>query len=59
MSITYNKLLKIFEEKGITSYTITKKDKVIGQATWVNIHEGKHIKRKVLFKSRFADRTLI
>lgn len=48
MSITYNKLLKIFEEKGITSYTITKKDKVIGQATWVNIHEGKHIDTRTI-----------
>ena len=40
MPISYSKLLKIFAEKGITSYTVTKKDKIIGQATWKKIQDG-------------------
>lgn len=48
MPISYDKLLSLFEEKGVTSYTITKKDKVIGQATWKNIHEGKHIDTRTI-----------
>lgn len=47
MPISYNKLLKMFEKKGVTSYTI-KKDKVIGQATWKNIHDGKHIDTRTI-----------
>ena len=42
MPISYSKLLKILESKGVTSYTI-KKDGIIGQATWKKIHEGGHI----------------
>ena len=42
MSISYAKLIKIFEDKGITSYTI-KKEKIIGQSTWKKIHENGHI----------------
>lgn len=48
MSISYNKLLKIFDQKGITSYTITKKDKIIGQATWKKIHENGHIDTRTI-----------
>lgn len=48
MPISYNKLLTLFEKKGVTSYTITKKDKVIGQATWKNIHDGKHIDTRTI-----------
>lgn len=48
MSISYNKLLKIFDQKGITSYTITKKDKIIGQATWKKIHESGHIDTRTI-----------
>lgn len=42
MAINYDKLLKIFEDKRITSYTI-KKEKIIGQSTWKKIHENGHI----------------
>lgn len=38
----------MFEKKGITSYTITKKDKILGQATWKNIHDGKHIDTRTI-----------
>lgn len=48
MPISYNKLLAAFEENGITSYTITKKDRIIGQATWKNIHDGKHIDTRTI-----------
>ncbi len=48
MPISYNKLLGMFEKKGITSYTITKKDKILGQATWKNIHDGKHIDTRTI-----------
>lgn len=37
--INYDKLLKICEERHITSYTI-KQNKVIGQATWKKIMTG-------------------
>lgn len=47
MAITYNKLLKIFEERGITSYTI-KKHNIIGQATWKKVHEGGHIDTRTI-----------
>ena len=43
MPISYNKLIQIFEHKGITSYAITKKQKLIGQSTWKKIHENGHI----------------
>ena len=39
MPIIYDKLLKLLDEKGITSYTI-KKNGVIGQATFKKIKEG-------------------
>lgn len=48
MPISYSKLLKIFVEKGITSYTVTKKDKIIGQATWKKIHDGGHIDTRTI-----------
>ena len=46
MPISYEKLLNIFKKKGITSYSITKKDKILGQATWKKIHENGHIDSK-------------
>lgn len=48
MPICYNKLLSILKSKGITSYTITKKDKIIGQATWKKIHENGHIDTRTI-----------
>ena len=42
MAIVYTKLLKLFDEKNITSYTI-KQNKVIGQETFKKIHDGGHI----------------
>lgn len=47
MSISYNKLLALFNEKGINSYVI-KRDKVIGQASWKKIHEGGHIDTRTI-----------
>jgi DNA-binding Xre family transcriptional regulator len=40
--ISYQKLVKMLAEKGVTSYTV-KKSGAIGQATWRKIHEGGHI----------------
>lgn len=48
MPISYKKLLSIFEMKEISSYTITKKDKIIGQATWKKIHENGHIDTRTI-----------
>lgn len=48
MSINYNKLLSLFAEKKISCYTITKKDKIIGQATWKKIHENGHIDTRTI-----------
>ena len=45
--ISYSKLIKMLEEKGITSYTV-KKDNVIGQASWKKIHEGGHIDTRTI-----------
>ena len=47
MAISYNKLLKIFAERGITSYTI-KKDNVVGQSAWKKVHEGGHIDTRTI-----------
>ncbi len=47
MAIRYNKLLKLLEERGVTSYTV-KKAGVIGQATWQKIHNGGHIDTRTL-----------
>ena len=48
MSISYSKLLKLLEDNNITSYTVTKKYKIIGQATWKKIHEGGHVDTRTL-----------
>ena len=48
MPISYRKLLEMFKERGITSYTITKKDKIIGQLTYKKIQEGGHINTKTI-----------
>lgn len=48
MSISYNKLLKLLEENNMTSYTITKKYKIVGQATWKKIHEGGHVDTRTI-----------
>ena len=45
--ISYEKMLKLFDELKITSYTM-KKDNVIGQASWKKIHEGGHIDTRTL-----------
>lgn len=47
MGISYDKMIKLFQERGITSYTM-KKEKIIGQATWKKIHEGGNIDTKSL-----------
>lgn len=47
MPIKYTKLIKMLEEKNITSYTI-KKDNVIGQASLKKIREGGHIDTRTI-----------
>lgn len=49
MAIKYDKLLKLMEEKGITSYTM-KKDNIIGQATYRKIKEGGDIDTRTIDK---------
>lgn len=49
MSIVYDKLLKLMEEQGITSYTI-KKENIIGQATFKKIKEGGDIDTRTIAK---------
>lgn len=48
MSISYDKLLKLLEENNMTSYTVTKKYKIVGQATWKKIHEGGHVDTRTI-----------
>lgn len=47
MGIRYDKMLRIFQERGITSYTM-KKEKIIGQATWKKIQEGGDIDTRTI-----------
>lgn len=49
MPIKYDKLLKLMQERGITSYTI-KRDNVIGQATLRKIKEGGDIDTRSIAK---------
>ena len=49
MPIVYDKLLKLLNEKGITSYTI-KKDNLIGQATFKKIKQGGDIDTRTIAK---------
>lgn len=43
MGIRYDKMLQLFKEKGVTCYTLTKKNKIIGQSTWKKINDGGYI----------------
>lgn len=47
MAIKYDKVLKLFQERGITSYTF-RKNHVIGQATWKSIQDGGHIDTRTI-----------
>ena len=49
MPITYDRLLEIFRERGITSYTI-KKENIIGQASYKKIKEGGDIDTRTIAK---------
>ena len=49
MPIKYDKLIAMMQEKGITSYTITR-DKIIGQATYKKILEGGDIDTRTIAK---------
>ncbi len=49
MPISYRKLLKTFEERKITGYTI-KKENIIGQASYKKIKEGGHIDTRSIGK---------
>ncbi len=47
--IKYDKLLKLMEKQGITSYTL-KKNNIIGQATFKKIKEGGDIDTRTIAK---------
>lgn len=49
MPIVYDKLIKMFNEKGVNSYTI-KRDKIIGQASYKKIKEGGDIDTRTISK---------
>ncbi len=49
MPIIYNKMVKLMEERGITSYTV-KRDNIIGQATFRKIKEGGDIDTRTIAK---------
>ena len=49
MPIKYDKLLKLMNEKGLTSYKI-KQEKIIGQATLKKIKEGGDIDTRTISK---------
>lgn len=43
MAISYQKLKDILEKRGLTSYILVRKYKVIGAATWAKIQHGGNI----------------
>jgi len=49
MAIKYDKLLRLMEQRGITSYTM-KKENIIGQATFKKIKEGGDIDTRTIDK---------
>ena len=49
LPIVYDKLVKLFNEKGVNSYTI-KRDKIIGQASYKKIKEGGDIDTRTISK---------
>lgn len=49
MTIKYDKLLHIFEEKKINSYTM-RKNKILGQSVYKKILEGGHIDTRTINK---------
>lgn len=49
MPIIYDKLLNIFKDRGITSYTI-KKENIIGQASYKKIKDGGDIDTRTISK---------
>ena len=48
MGIKYEKLLQLIAARGETSYTMTKKNKIIGQATWKKLHDGGDIDTRTI-----------
>lgn len=46
--IKYDRLKNILNERKITSYLLTKKDKIIGQATYKSIINNNHIDTRTL-----------
>ena len=48
MGVSYRKLLAILAERKETSYTLTKKHRVVGQATWRKLQEGGHIDTRTI-----------
>lgn len=48
MPIIYNKLLAILAERGDNCYTLTKKNRVVGQATWKKLIEGGDIDTRTI-----------
>lgn len=49
MPIVYDKMVKLLDEKGVTSYTV-KRDNIIGQATFRKIKEGGVIDTRTIAK---------
>lgn len=49
MPIIYDKMLKLMETHGVTSYTL-KRDNVIGQATYKKIKQGGDIDTRTIAK---------
>lgn len=46
--IVYDRLFKILMEKELSSYTLTKRDKIIGGKTFENLQEGKNIDTRTI-----------
>lgn len=49
MPIVYDKMVKLLDEKGVTSYTV-KRDNIIGQATFRKIKKGGAIDTRTIAK---------
>lgn len=48
MGISYQKLRSLMEERGVSGYSLTKKEKILGQSTWDRISQNDHINTKTI-----------
>ncbi|MCQ2441737.1 MAG: helix-turn-helix transcriptional regulator [Oscillospiraceae bacterium] len=48
MPISYQNLRSLMAARGVSGYTLTKKEKILSQTTWDRIAKGDHINTKTI-----------